>query len=157
MGLDELANLSPTKKVERRKIETEDLSLFIWDFGGQSSYRKDYLKSPGTYFIGVDLLIYVIDVQDYERFDESFQYLKAILDALLMLEESPHVLIFVHKFDPDLREDPDVQLNVEFVKENLADIVRDINLSYEIFLTSIYSVISREPEFSKYIKEMITQ
>ncbi|MHA1148743.1 MAG: ADP-ribosylation factor-like protein [Promethearchaeota archaeon] len=157
LGLNELANLSPTKKVERRKIETKELSLFIWDFGGQSKYREDYLKSPGTYFIGVDLLIYVIDVQDYERFDESFTYLKAILNALELLEEAPHVLIFIHKHDPDLKNDPDIQLNVEFIKENLTDILKDIKFSYEIYLTSIYSVISREPEFSKYIKEMITE
>ena len=104
----------------------------------------------------MSLLLYVIDVQDYERFDESFNYLKKILNALIMLEENPYLLVFIHKYDPDLREDPDIQLNVEFVKENLRELLSEVKVfDYEVYLTSIYSVISREPKFSKFIKEMV--
>ncbi|TFF89166.1 MAG: hypothetical protein EU548_07925 [Promethearchaeota archaeon] len=157
LGIDELKNLRPTKKIDRQRISSESLSVYIWDFGGQTSYRKDYLKNPGAYFLDVDLFIYVIDVQDYERFEESFTYLKAILNALEQLQEHPYTLIFIHKYDPDLRKDPDIQLNVEFVKENLKEILLERDFPYEIYLTSIYSVISREPKFSKFIKEMVQQ
>jgi len=157
LGIDELTKLKPTKRVDRQQIDTDDLALFVWDFGGQTQYRKDYLKNPEAYFLGVDLLLYVIDVQDYGRFEEAFTYLRQILDALVLLEEVPHLLIFVHKFDPDLREDPDIQLNVEFIKENLKDIVLDREFEYEIYLTSIYSQISNEPEFSKFLKQMVNE
>ena len=143
--------------MDRLQVDTKDLSLYVWDFGGQTQYRKDYLKNPDQYFLGVDLLLYVIDVQDYGRFDEAFIYLKQILDVLVLLEEDPHLLIFIHKHDPDIREDPDIKLNVEFIKENLKEIVLDLEFEYEIYLTSIYSQISNEPEFSKFLKKMVNE
>lgn len=158
LGIEDLSKLKPTIEVDRKVVETKDFKFFIWDFGGQSTYRRQYLKNPSAYFLNISLLLYVIDVQDYERFDESFEYFKEILNALRMLEENPYLLIFIHKYDPDLREDPDIQLNVEFVKENLREILSEINeFDYEVYLTSIYSVISKEPKFSKFIKEMVNE
>ena len=154
-GLNELAKLKPTKRVERREINTETFSIFIWDFGGQSKYREEYLENPDTYFLGVDLLIYVIDIQDSERFEESFKYLKGIVNVLKELDENPYFLIFLHKYDPDLRQDPKIQLNVEFVKERLKELFIDVPFTHETYLSSIYSVIAREPQFAKYMKEMI--
>ncbi|MHA1293467.1 MAG: ADP-ribosylation factor-like protein [Promethearchaeota archaeon] len=157
LGIEDIAKLKPTKKVDRHKIETKDLSLYIWDFGGQTKYRHDYLRNPGTYFIDVNLLLYVIDCQDYARFEESFTYFKEILDALIMLEEKPYILIFVHKFDPDLRNDANILLNIEFIKENLKEILLDKKFDYEIYLTSIYTVLSREPKFAKFLKKMVNE
>ena len=158
LGIENLSKLKPTIEVDRKIIETRDFKFFIWDFGGQTRYRQKYLQNPSAYFLNLSLLLYVIDVQDYERFDESFDYLKKILNVLIMLEENPYLLVFIHKYDPDLREDPDIQLNVEFVKENLREIIAEVKkFDYEVYLTSIYSVISREPKFSKFIKEMVNE
>ena len=154
-GLNELAKIKPTKKVERREISTENFSIFLWDFGGQSIYREEYLQNPDTYFIGVDLLIYVIDIQDADRFNESFKYLKGIINALKDLEENPYILIFLHKYDPDIRQDPKIQLNVEFVKDNLKDFFAEITFTHETYLSSIYTSVAREPQFAKYMKELI--
>jgi len=158
LGIEDLSKLKPTIEVDRKVVETKDFRFFIWDFGGQTSYRRKYLQKPSSYFLNLSLLLYVIDIQDYERFDESFDYFKEILNALRMLEENPYILIFIHKYDPDLREDPDIQLNVEFVKENLKEILSEMKeFDYEVYLTSIYSVISKEPKFSKFIKEMVNE
>lgn len=154
-GIDFLSHLRPTRKVDRREIETEDMKLYIWDFGGQSNYRHSYLQNPGSYFLNVNLLVYVIDVQDHERFEESFSYLEDILHVLNMLEEEPQIIILIHKVDPDIREDAEVQLNVEFLKETLREILIGQKLDYEIYLTSIFSIISKEPKFSRFLKKMI--
>ncbi|MBN1214368.1 MAG: hypothetical protein JXA99_02890 [Candidatus Lokiarchaeota archaeon] len=154
-GLNELAKIKPTKKVERREINTDSFTIFLWDFGGQSIYREEYLENPDTYFIGVDLLIYVIDIQDPDRFDESFTYLKGIVNALKNLEENPYILIFLHKYDPDIRQDPKIELNVEFVKDKLKDFFAESTFSHETYLSSIYYSVAREPQFAKYMKEMI--
>lgn len=157
LGIDDLTKLKPTKRVHRREIKTKDMLLYLWDFGGQTKYRHEYLKNPGSYFLSVDLLIYVIDVQDYERYDESFSYLEQLLGVLKTLEENPNLLILIHKLDPDVRDEPEVQLNVEFLKENLKDMLMNEDFDYEIYLTSIYTFISREPKFTKFLKEMVTQ
>jgi len=157
LGIEALSNLKPTKGLKREIIEDSDLELFIWDMGGQKQYREKYLKNPDQYFLQIDLLIYVIDIQDSARFEESFEYFEKIIDSLIKLEEKPYIIIFLHKYDPDLAKDPTILLNIEFLKENLKDLFSRINyeLENEIYLTSIYSLISNEPKFSKYLKEVM--
>jgi len=156
-GIDELTTLEPTKKVDRKQIKTADLNVLIWDFGGQTRYRTEYLKNPGSYFLNVSLLLYVIDVQDYGRFDEAFEYLEAILHALEILEETPLLMIYLHKVDPDISEDPEIKLQIEYLKENLREILLNKDFNYEIHTTSIYSFIASEPKFTSFLKKMVTE
>ncbi len=71
----------------------------------------------------------------------------------MKLPENPYILIFLYKFDPDIRDDEDVLLNIEFLKDKINEFLNDKPLNYEIHLSSIYSMISNEPEFSKLIKD----
>jgi len=157
LGISDLANLKPTKGVDRRHIKAEnsDLDLFIWDFGGQKLFRNKYFDNPEQYFLQTDLLIYVIDVQDSERFAESFEYFEKVLEILSTLEEEPFILIYIHKCDPDLKHDPKTLLNIELLKDNLNQLLTSFDFDYEAYLTSIFSLITNEPEFSKYIKEVM--
>jgi small GTP-binding protein len=155
LGISDLASLKPTKGVVRHFIKTEEseLDLFIWDMGGQLKYRNKYLENPEKFFLELDLLIYVIDVQDSERYAESFEYFEEILEILKTLEENPFILIYIHKYDPDLKLDPEILLNIELLKENLNTLLTQYGFDYEAYLTSIYSLISNEPQFSKFIKD----
>ena len=85
------------------------------------------------------------------------EYFEEILDILVKLEENPYILIFIHKFDPDIKTDSAILLNVEFLKDNLKQVFEQIEFEFEfdIYLTSIYSLISTEPTFSKYLKEVM--
>jgi GTPase SAR1 family protein len=155
MHIDELAHLEPTKGIKRKLIKTPNLDLFIWDFGGQANYRTKYLENPEKYFLGLDLLMYVIDVQDPERFEESFEYFEEIIDIMISLEENPYILIFIHKYDPDLKDEPEILLHIEYVKDRITEIFekKDLRFEQDIYTTSIYSLVSNEPEFSKFIKD----
>ncbi len=155
LGIKDLALLKPTRGVHRQEISTKDLNLHIWDFGGQEDHRKEYLDTPEEYFFGIDLIIYVIDIQDTERYDESIKYFKNIIENVIKLEETAHVSIFIHKVDPDIRDDNEVLLNVELVKDSIRTIFQNVQLNYDIYLTSIFSMISREPQFSKFIKDVM--
>lgn len=155
--LKDIASLKPTVGVKRKVIESSNLELFVWDMGGQEQYRDKYLVNPEKYFLYIDLLIYVIDVQDSEKFEKSYDYFDRILDTLIALEENPYILIFIHKYDPDLKDKPEIILNVEFLKDILKELFgkKKYNFDYEIYLTSIFNLISNEPKFSKYIKEVM--
>jgi small GTP-binding protein len=154
IGIKDLARLKPTKGAERQEIVTSDLILIVWDFGGQEEYREMYLRDPHRYFLNIDLVIYVIDLQTPEKYAESIEYFKNILDVLENLEENPHILIFLHKYDPDLKDNPEILLNVEFVKNLIKNaFMNRKKFDYEIYLSSIYSVLAREPKFSRYLKE----
>lgn len=158
LGISDMIATHPTKGVVRMKFGDSKLSLFIWDLGGQLEYRERYLSNPEQYFIQLDLLIYVIDVQDPKRFEESLEYLDNILDSLVMLEETPYVLLFLHKYDPDLKGEPKILLNIELLKDNISELLKSKNYDFEleVYLTSIYSLISHEPQFAKYIKNLMT-
>ncbi len=156
MGIETLASLQPTRGISRQEVRTKDINIHIWDFGGQVDHRNEYLASPDKYFFGLNLLIYVIDLQAPERYEESLKYFTQVIDEVLKLGESPHVLIFLHKFDPDIREDEEVLLNIEFIKDNIKELLKDKELNFEVHLSSIYSMISNEPEFSKLIKNTMT-
>ncbi len=157
LGIGELASLQPTKGVDRKHIKTKDsdVDLFIWDLGGQYQYRNKYLKNPESYFLETDLLIYVIDVQDPDRYPESFEYFEDVLEILNLLEENPFVMIYIHKFDPDIKGDQEILLNIELLKENLNQLLTQHGFDYEAYLTSVYSLITNEPQFSRYIKDVM--
>jgi len=157
MGIGDLVNLKPTKGVERKTIEDSSLDLIIWDLGGQEEYRKKYLERPEQYFLQLDLLIYVIDIQDYERYEESLRYFKEILDTIITLEEKPYILCFLHKCDPDISEDPQIQLRTEMLKDVLKETFQnsEVQFDFDIYITSIFSLISNEPKFAKYIKDIM--
>ncbi|MFX0023782.1 MAG: ADP-ribosylation factor-like protein [Candidatus Hermodarchaeota archaeon] len=158
LGISDMISTHPTKGVVRMKFGSSNLNLFIWDLGGQEEYRERYLANPEQYFVELDLLMFVIDVQDSDRFEESLQYFEKIIDSIILLEETPYILIFIHKYDPDLKNDPKILLNVELIKDNLNELLKrkkgDFDL--EIYLTSIYSLISREPQFAKYVKNLMS-
>lgn len=158
LGISDTIATHPTKGVVRMKFGNSKMSLFIWDLGGQQEYRDRYLSNPEQYFVELDLLLFVIDVQDPDRFDEALDFLDKILDSLIILEESPYILVFIHKFDPDIKNDPKIQINVELLKDNLRELLKTkpYNFDIEIYLTSIYSMISREPQFAKYIKNLMS-
>ena len=71
---------------------------------------------------------------------------------------NPYILIFIHKYDPDVKDDPEVMLNVELVKDMIKDVFQETNgLEYEIYMSSIYSAIANEPKFSRYLKNTMAQ
>ncbi len=158
LGINDLAKLKPTKGINRQQFKSDDLELVIWDFGGQQQYRAKYLETPEQHFLQINLLIYVIDIQDPDRFEHSIEYFNSILDTLYFLEEKPHIMIYIHKYDPDLKNDPEILLNIELLKDKLTEVIQKehFDFQYEIYLTSIFSLISTEPRFSKYIKDIMS-
>ena len=154
LGIDDLANLKPTKNIDFQTIETPNMELSIWDFGGQKQYRSTHISMERN-FLGTHLLIYVIDVQDSEKYDESFQYFNDILQLLDRIEIYPYIIFLIHKYDPDVRDDPEISLQVEMVSDIVNIMLKDKKFDYEVYLSSIYSLISMKPKFSLSIKDIM--
>jgi len=157
LGIKDLAALRPTKGISRSEIKTADFELNLWDFGGQKGYRDKYLRTPEKYFMGINLIIFVIDIQDTIRYNEAIEYFDKIIEIVMRLEESPYILVFLHKFDPDIREDEEVLLNIELLKDLIKTIFKGKKLDYDIYLSSIYSMIANEPNFSRFIKNIMNE
>lgn len=134
--LEEIENLLPTRGIERKFHNIAGHNLVFWDLGGQDVYRSGYFQDPRI-FAETSLLIYVLDIQDKERFDDSVEYLLQILMTIKNLGNPPRVFVLIHKYDPEKM----IELRYNLLEAS--SILKEANKfpSMEItkFATSIYN------------------
>jgi len=143
---EDIFKLMPTRKIARDAFKFLGIEFIRMDFGGQLQYREEYLKNPTKYISGTDLLFYVIDAQDYDRYVETIDYLDKILLFLKENQEYPPLCILFHKFDPQLTKEKVINQRILTIKHAL---IRYSN-SFDIFFfeTSIYDIKSIMDAFS---------
>ncbi|MFX0024513.1 MAG: ADP-ribosylation factor-like protein [Candidatus Hermodarchaeota archaeon] len=104
------AVIKPTKNAERRTFEFLGMDISEWDLGGHERYRMFYLEKARLIFQKTDILIYVLDIRDYDRIVESYSYLKDIIKKLTEMELEPPIHVFFHKNDPDISESLQIKI-----------------------------------------------
>jgi len=92
---------TPTLGAKKTVYQIASHQIVISDMGGQKTFRESYLVNPEQYFANTQILFYVIDVQDLEKFDESLAFLERVLAIYRYLKEAPKIGILLHKFDQD--------------------------------------------------------
>jgi small GTP-binding protein len=136
----DIVQLKPTIRVEYHKMNFLKNNSIFWDMGGQTTYREVYMQYQDVYFDATDLLIYVIDIQDPERFENSLEYLDAILTFFTESKMDVPLIITFHKYDPDLRGDDEILHNIEELRSKLLDKYSNFKLLFQ--QTSIFDIIS---------------
>jgi len=112
-----IKSLLPTRGVKREKLDFFGYPIVSWDLGGQVQYReKLYFNRPELFFTEADIILYVIDSQDPDRFPESANYFREVLKVLVDLEEKPAILVVLSKSDQDIRKTLQWQQNVTTIK-----------------------------------------
>ncbi|MEJ2293494.1 MAG: ADP-ribosylation factor-like protein [Candidatus Lokiarchaeota archaeon] len=158
---EEVFKLMPTRKIARDAFRFLGVEFIRMDFGGQSQYREVYLKNPSKYISGTDLIYYVIDAQDLDRYVETIDYLDEILLYLKEEQEYPPICILFHKFDPQIIKDKEINRRILTLKQALTRYSHDFTLFF--FETSIYDIKSIMDAFSSGLSllfekiEMISQ
>ncbi len=136
--------LLPTVGINIENIDAMGSDITIFDFGGQEEFRKSHLANLENHIYGTNTVIYVIDVQDTQRYELSLEYLKEIVEILKGINIKVDFTIFLHKNDPDLellkRHIDDDKLN-ELIQKVKAIISQDF--SYKFQKTSIYTVFEK--------------
>jgi GTPase SAR1 family protein len=143
---EEVLNLLPTRRIARDVFRFLGLEFIRMDFGGQSQYREEYLKNPTKYIDGTDLIFYVIDVQDFDKYVKAIDYLDEILLYLKEEQEYPPIAILLHKFDPQLVKDKEINSRALTIKQALTRYSNDFDIFF--FETSIYDIKSVMDAFS---------
>jgi len=136
----------PTRRIARDAFKFLGIEFVRLDFGGQLQYREEYLKNPTKYISGTDLLFYVIDAQDYDRYVETIDYLDQILLFLKENQEYPPICILFHKFDPELTKEKVINQRILTIKHALIRYSNDFDIFF--FETSIYDIKSIMDAFS---------
>ena len=115
----DIVQLKPTIRIEYHKMNFLRNNTVFWDMGGQETYRDIYVNYQDVYFDATDLLIYVIDIQDPDRFDNSLEYLNSILSFFEKSEMKVPIIITFHKFDPELKANEQILSNIGNLRERI--------------------------------------
>ena len=136
-------SLKPTQGIEIINLTSDGQKFAIWDLGGQEKYRIEYLENLERYTRGVDKLIFVIDIQDQDRYDLALEYLKKVIEYLESKDRTPKISVFLHKMDPQIEKENKIPIETltELNKKILA-IVSD-NFKPDIFKTTIYTIFQK--------------
>ena len=146
-GFEEtVAKLMPTRRIARDTFKFLGLEFSRLDFGGQRIYRDDYLKHPEKFLNGIDLIFYVIDAQDFDRYIESIDYLEEVLLFFKESQEDVMVSILFHKFDPQLVDDVEINKRILTLKQALTRYSNHFDIFF--FETTIFDIKSVMDAFS---------
>lgn len=147
--MSKLAVISPTRHAKRRTLEFLGMKISEWDLGGHERYRRQYLENAEFYFRGTDILIYVIDIQDYDRIVESYTYLNQILKKLNELKLNPAIYIFFHKNDPNITDSIQIKINntISYIKEKIE--ANQNSNKFKLYKTTIFDLSSITNAISK--------
>jgi len=153
-----IKDLMPTRGVKREKLDFFGYPILSWDLGGQVVYRENmYFKKPELFFSEADLILYIIDSQDPERFTESAQYFEEVLKILEDLKEFPAILVVLNKSDPDVRKTLAWQKNAASIKKTFDEIINtyaEKGFDLEYYDTSIFQKESIMQMFSIGLKKI---
>jgi len=151
-----IKSLLPTRGVKRERLDFFGYPIISWDLGGQVQYReKLYFNRPELFFTEVDLILYVVDTYDSDRFPESANYYRQVLKALYDLNEYPPILVVLSKSDQDFRSTIQWQDNVNVVKNKFNQITNEFeNFSVGYSDTTIYQKETIMQMFSVALKKV---
>ena len=102
---EQLKSIRPTLGIEFSKnlINCLQESIIVMDFGGQNSYRNKYLQEKNNWII-LAAIIFVVDIQDKNLFNDSLNYLNKIWENITNYNiKLPSLTIFLHKYDKSLQ------------------------------------------------------
>jgi len=136
----DIISLTPTIRVEYHATEFLGQRVIFWDCGGQQKYRELYERKPDFYFDGTDLLVYIIDIQDKERYRNSLEYLERILGYFIQNNIDVPLIISFHKYDPEIRNGAFYIEEIRNLREKILEKYPNLKILFQ--QTSIYDIIS---------------
>jgi GTPase SAR1 family protein len=152
---DYVSSIPPTVRIKHTEYTLLDYKILFWDFGGQLLYRKDYKKNATNVFENTYILLFLIDLQDEARYQESIEYLGEILNILRenRILPSSSVNICFSKCDSEALHGTmlDYKDRIDMIKSLINQTYSDFNFSY--FTTSIHNLFSIVRVFSSTLQD----
>ncbi len=149
-----IKKLLPTRGLVRQSVSVFGYEIMGYDMGGQAEYRDQYFENADKYFEAADLLMYCIDIQDPNRYEESLEYLGRVCKTFEKFGFFPPILIIFTKMDPDLMNDVDLNKSRIKLIERIEEICTKFDVGY--VNSSIFDRNSIENVFSFALKRIST-
>ncbi len=131
---EKLKSITPTVdySIFHSFIDVLKSELTIFDLGGQTQYVNQHLKDE-VKWRNATALIFMVDLQKPEEFNEAYIYLQEIIKIYEKLGESPFIGLLAHKYDPN--KVGDLQANILKLLKIFKGLFRWSR--YSVFLSSI--------------------
>jgi exonuclease VII small subunit len=158
--LDTLLNIKPTVGILREQVELQSLKMTLWDLSGQKSYREAIIvEEKNLIFEEVDIILFVVDIQDSSRFQEVFEYLDSIIQVLVKFNDqpAPAFIVLLHKADPDFIDTPTFRENYIGLRSVFDVQLEKANLKHDYYITSIYNALPKAQGFRESVKSTVSQ
>ncbi len=146
-----LANLVPTKGVERSLSSILGFPVTKWDLGGQEQYREEYLSQDSEALLEADLMVVVVDIQDSDSYKDALDYYTEVLKRLKENDEDPYIIICLHKADPEVYQK--FKEDITKLMKSFEELSKD--RTHKFFVTSIYNRRSIVEAFSYGIAQFL--
>ncbi len=131
------SKVKPTLGAQRSEMKVLGFPVIRWDLGGQEQYRANYLQKRSRILDDTDLLFYVVDIIDHDRYKEALLYYIDILKYFQEIGLVPSIIILIHKADPEYYKSTECQ---NFIKE-IVNLFKEKSMDFEVefYTTSIFN------------------
>lgn len=152
-----VSNPQPTTRIERHDELTDifGYDIISWDIPGQSVLREDYVFQIDRTLEETGMIIYVIDVQDTKRIDESLEFYEKVLQKLRNDKIIPFISVFIHKTDPDIKDDSEIIANTERIKKAISELSSGFEVDFS--KTTIFDRWTLYLAFSYALKKLLAK
>ena len=140
-------SMNPTKGIERSTLLFFEKETKVWDFGGQESFRNEYLLNAEKYFPTISFFYYVVDIQDYYRLVPSVVYFRGIFNLVKKYSPDAKLIFLFHKKDPEYPPD-ERNLKGKFL-EMIEPILKLRDTLYTMYDTTIFDIKSIKTAFGQ--------
>jgi hypothetical protein len=140
--IENIKYILPTRGCRIEEIKFNNQVFYVWELAGPSKYRIRWIEEKDRIFTLINEMIYFINVQNVETYEESVNYLAQLLNVFNsgfngFIDTNFKLFILFHKSDPNM-----VNLR-EFLDNStlLTNKIKKLNIlfTYEIWKTSIYN------------------
>lgn len=140
--IENINNILPTRGRRIEEVKFNNQVYYVWELAGPSKYRIRWIEEKDRLFTLINEMIYFINIQNVETYEESVNYLAKLLNVFNLgfnrfIDTNFKLFILFHKSDPNI-----VNLR-EFLDNStlLTDKIKKLNIPYvyEIWKTSIYN------------------
>ena len=141
VGLQSLLSTMPTgEEANQDEISAKNFNISLWSVN--SNYAEKFMnRISAAYFKKVDLILFVIDIQDSSKFEDVMVYFNKVIKMVDKLEENPDFFIVFNKADPKFLNTPTYQSNFENVKPRIVNLLESKEIKHDFFLSSIYNAL----------------
>jgi small GTP-binding protein len=147
-----LNKLKPTKGIDRTQSKILEIDFTLWDLGGQEQYISEYFNRKEQIFTDLDLLFFVVDLQDEIRFEKVLSYFERIIAVFREQDQSPNIVVIFHKVDSDIEYSNNIKLFSKDLSKKMKNKATGFNIAF--FQTSIFKRWSIIAAFSYGIRSL---